>query len=150
MTAGSFLILPNLNLILLPSCHNLGHTHKHAYRLWGGILSLHVCMSGCVERTPTSQRFTPSSTSAPRIKTEDACHFKTGRPMGCEIILHFYFLYSSSFPPPSPFESWIFSFLNILTASCCILCLRAVSLSRYTFNILCDSVQFASLAPHSQ
>lgn len=74
MMADSFLILPNSDLMALPSRHNLGDTrrsHKHTYTLCAGILSVHVCVSVCVECAPTFLQSTPSSTSAPSIKTGD-------------------------------------------------------------------------------
>lgn len=75
MTADSFLIPPNSHLMALPLWHNLGVTHRPTATLSCSALAFcqHVviCVSVHLECAPAFLQLTPSSTSAPSIKTED-------------------------------------------------------------------------------
>ncbi len=146
--SDSFLILPNSHLMALPAPHNLGgththiQTHTHTYTLCVGISwILHALMF--LHNLAAIHTFQHICS----VYYNKGCgwwyapHFILSthhiqRSTGCEVILHFYFLWlfislywelSFFIPPSQP---------NLLTVSRCALCSHAVSL-RNTVSISC-------------
>lgn len=136
MTVASFSILPNSHLIAHPVPHNLGGTHNGSMSdTWKLDLfqpDCSVTLSSCLHLTTVTVYGRTRDMWVNRLWNNH------------ETVLFPAYLYAS----PRPLRAQLFRASKML----CGLCLHATSLLRLlcNFNIRCDSVQFASLARHSE